>query len=67
MSWLVKMNHTNYLNGMISERTLKKRYPNVTQAQETANRLAFVRMLDDETVIAECVAVVVEQTMGGVA
>lgn len=67
MSWLVKINHTNYLNGMISERTLKKHYPTETQALETAHRLEFVRLLNDQTVIAECIASVIEQPLGGAA
>ena len=67
MSWLVKMNHVDYSRGTVTERILKKRYPTERQAVEIANRLKFVRVLGDETIVEQCVAVAVEQPMRGAA
>ncbi len=67
MSWQVKMNHVDYVNGTASERVLKKQYPTQTQAQETANRLKFVRVVGEETIVEQCVAVAIEQPVRGAA
>jgi len=63
MIYRIKMTHINHLTGQISDRWLKRRYPSYQQAARVAQGLSFERKLNDHALIAQCIAVPMQEAV----